>query len=62
MKMTKLVDLGEPTSVLDHMCLGCTQRDCKTNESTVDEYVKNRESPPQDLGRNLCSIVATRSG
>ena len=23
-----LVDLGEPTSFLDHVCLGCTQRQC----------------------------------
>ena len=28
----KLVDLGEPTSFLDHVYLGCTQRDCKPNQ------------------------------
>ena len=33
----KLVDLGEPTSFLDHVHLGCTQRECQSNESIVDE-------------------------
>ena len=33
-----LVDLGEPTSFLDNVCLGCTRRACKTNESIIDQY------------------------
>ena len=33
----KLVDLGEPASLLDHVYLGCTQRECKAKESVVDE-------------------------
>ena len=37
-KLMKLVDLGEPTSFLDHENLGCTQRECKSNEGIVDEY------------------------
>ena len=37
-KLTKLVDLGEPTSFLDHVYLGCTQRECKANESISDQY------------------------
>ena len=28
-KLMKLVDLGEPTSFLDRVYLGCTQRECK---------------------------------
>ena len=36
----KHVDPGEPTSFLDHVYLGCTQRDCKSNESMIDEYRK----------------------
>ena len=32
----KLVDLGEPT-FLDHVCLGCTQRECKPNETGIEE-------------------------
>ena len=27
-KLMKFVDLGEPTSFLDHVYLGCTQREC----------------------------------
>ena len=36
----KLVDLGEPTSFLDDVCLGCAQRQCKPNETLIDEYRK----------------------
>ena len=32
-KLMKLVDLGEPTSLLDHVHLGCTQRECGPNEN-----------------------------
>ena len=34
----KEVDLGEPTSFLDHVYLGCTQRQCETNKDIVDNY------------------------
>ena len=30
------VDLGEPTSFLDHVHLGCTQRHCETRKHIVD--------------------------
>ena len=33
----KLVDLREPTSFLYHVYLGCTQRECKSNESIIEE-------------------------
>ena len=36
--LMKFVDLGEPTSFLDHVYLGCIQRECKPNESIIDEY------------------------
>ena len=42
-KLMKLVDLGEPTSFLDHVYLGCTQRECKLNEVN-EEYTKMLES------------------
>ena len=29
-------DLGEPTSCLDHVYLGCTQRECETSKDVVD--------------------------
>ena len=43
-KLMKLVDLGEPTSFLDHVYLGCTQRECKSNENTTKENEKMLES------------------
>ena len=36
--LNKVVDLGEPTSFLDHVYLGCTQRQCQTSKDTVDNY------------------------
>ena len=32
------IDLGEPTSFLDHVYLGCTQKQCQISKSTVDNY------------------------
>ena len=32
------VDLGEPTSFLDHVCLGCTQREYQISKDVVDNY------------------------
>ena len=34
--LNKVVDLGEPTSFLDHVYLGCTQRQCETSKDIVD--------------------------
>ena len=34
----KDVDLGEPASFLDHVYLGCTQRECQTSKDIVDNY------------------------
>ena len=39
-KLMQLVDLDEPTPFLDHAYLGCTQRECKPNETVTDEYRK----------------------
>ena len=36
--LMKDVDLGEPTSFLDQVNLGCTQRECKTSKDIVDNY------------------------
>ena len=36
--LNKEVDLGEPTSFLDHENLGCTQRQCQINKDIVDNY------------------------
>ena len=37
-KLMKHVDIDEPTSLLDHVYLGCNQRECKPNEIIMDEY------------------------
>ena len=34
--LNKEVDLGEPTSFLDHVYLGCTQRQCEISKDVVD--------------------------
>ena len=38
--LLKDVDLGEPTSFLDHVYLGCTQRECQISNNVVDNYRK----------------------
>ena len=40
MKWMRHVDLDEPTSFLDHVFLECTQRECKTNETVMNENRK----------------------
>ena len=42
--LMKLADVGEPTSFLDHVYLGCTRRECKPNETIADEYRRMFES------------------
>ena len=37
-KLLEAVDLGEPTSFLDHVYLGCTQRPCQISKDIVDNY------------------------
>ena len=36
--LNKEVDLGEPTSFLDHVYLGCTQRQSELSKDIVDNY------------------------
>ena len=36
--LNKEVDLGAPTSFLDHVYLGCTQRQCEVSQNIVDNY------------------------
>ena len=36
--LNKEVDLGEPTSFLDHVYLVCTQRQCEISKDIVDNY------------------------
>ena len=36
--LNKEVDLGEPTSFLDHVYLECTQRQCEISQDMIDNY------------------------
>ena len=36
--LNKEVDLVEPKSFLDHVYLGCTQRQCEVSKDIVDNY------------------------
>ena len=38
--LMKEVDLGEPASFLDHVYLGCTQRECETSEDNCGKLQK----------------------
>ena len=42
--LNKEVDLGEPTSFLDHVYLGCTQRQCEISKGIVDNCRTTFES------------------
>ena len=44
-----IVDFDEPTSFHDHFFVGCTQRECRPNESIIEEcrnmFNQRKESP-----------------
>ena len=42
--LMKDVDLGEPTSFLNHVYLGCTQRECQISKEIVDNIRSMFES------------------
>ena len=37
-ELMKNVDLDEPTLFIDHVYLGCTQRECKPNETIIEQF------------------------
>ena len=39
-KLMKNVFIDEPTSFLDHVYLGCTQRACTPNDTIIEQYTK----------------------
>ena len=49
--LNKEVDLGEPTSFLDHVYLGCTQRQCEISKDIVDNYRATEKLPRSG---NMC--------
>ena len=50
------VDLGEPTSFLDHVYLGCTQRECQISRNNVDSYRNMFESRMPARGAEKMSV------
>ena len=48
--LDKEVDLGEPTSFLAHVYLGCTQRQCQISKDIVDNYRTTFESRISAVG------------
>ena len=40
-EFVKDVDLGEPTSFLDHVCLGCTLRECRNEQKILWTITEN---------------------
>ena len=42
--LMKDVDLREPTSFLEHVSLGCTQRECQISKDIVDNFKNMFES------------------
>ena len=42
--LNREVDLGEPTSFLDHVYLGCTRRPCEISKDIVDSHIAMFES------------------
>ena len=55
----KDVDLGEPTSFLEHVHLGCTQRECKPNQTYVG--CTQREYISKDIVKNFRSMFDSRN-
>ena len=53
--LDKEVDLGEPTSFLDHVYLGCTQRQCQISKDIVDNYRTMFESQVPRVGNFVSS-------
>ena len=56
--LKKEVDLGEPTSFLYHVYLGCTQRQCEISKDIVDEQLKNFHD--RKIFESLCGPVTWR--
>ena len=68
--LNKEVELGEPTSFLDHVYLGCTQRQFEISKDIVDNYrtmfesriSAERTEKTTMLGKSLYFFVVLRHG
>ena len=54
--LMKDVDVGEPTSFLNHVYLGCTQRECQTSKDIVDNDRHMFDSKNFQFQRNRMRI------
>ena len=59
--LNKEIDLGEPTSFLHHVYLGCTQRQCEISKNTVDNYRTMFESRMNFRGRSREITIPSKS-
>ena len=59
--LNKEVDLGEPTSFLDHVYLDRTQRQCQISKDTVDNYRTMFESRISAAGSREITIPSKSS-
>ena len=65
--LNREVDLGEPSSFLDHVYLGCTQRQCEISKDIVDNYrtmfesriSAGRRRENTMLGKSACFFVVS---
>ena len=55
--LNKEVDLGEPTSFLDHVYLGCTQRQCEISKDIEDNYRAMLESRISDKSNRKSGLL-----
>ena len=60
-KVLKEVDLGEPTSFLDHVYLGCTQRQCEVSQDIANNYRTMFESRISAEGIGKITILSKYS-
>ena len=66
-KMMQNVNIGEPTSFLDHAYLGCNQLDCKPNETIIEHYTMMFESrisfgAKENWARANCGVILRHGG
>ena len=60
-KLMKLVDLRDAASFLDRVYLGCTQRECKTNESILNDTKKKCSNDEYPLAQLKSYLVGKTS-
>ena len=54
----KDVDLGEPTSFLDHVYLSCTQRQCQIGKDNVDNCIDDHQFKEEEIVGELSTVCS----